>query len=81
MKVTIEFSDEDAMDDAMVALNGSKWRSLIWELQNKLRETTKYDASILDPKKQACSVEYAVAEKYEEFIREIINDAGLSTEY
>ena len=81
MKVTIEFSDEDAMDDAMVALNGSKWRFLIYELQQKLRETTKYDASILDPKKQVCSVEYAVAEKYEEFIREIVNDSGLSTEY
>ena len=45
MKITLEFKDEDA-EAALTALDGYKWKLAMWELDQLLRLTTKYDASI-----------------------------------
>ena len=47
MKITLEFKDEDA-EEALTALDGYKWKLAMWELDQLLRLTTKYDASILN---------------------------------
>lgn len=46
MKVIIEFTDEDAVVDARVALDGWKWRMSIEELYQYLRSEIKYNEKL-----------------------------------
>ena len=78
MKVTIEFDGAEEQDDARTALDGYKWKLAMWDLDQLLRSTTKHDASILKPNKQASETEYEVAEKLREKIREILQEYNLS---
>ena len=73
MEVIIKFSDEDAASDAQVALDGWKWKSSIWELDQYLRAEIKYDENLSSE----------VIKAYEELrdkIREIISDNNLTME-
>jgi hypothetical protein len=73
MKVTIEFSDEDAAEDARVALDGWKWKHAMWELDQHLRNELKYNEKLPS----------AVDEAYESLrnkIREILSDNNLTME-
>jgi len=78
MKITLEFDGAEEQDDARTALDGYKWKLAMWDLDQLLRSTTKYDASILKPNKQASEAEYEVAEKLREKIREILQEYNLS---
>ena len=73
MKVIIEFSDEDAASDAQVALDGWKWKSVIWELDQHLRNEVKYNEK-LSPEL------YQSYEKLRDKIREILSDSNLTME-
>jgi len=46
MKVIIEFTDEEALSDAKVALDGWKWRMSIEELDQYLRSEIKYNEKL-----------------------------------
>jgi len=73
MKVIIEFTDEDAASDAQVALDGSKWKFAMWELDQHLRNEVKYNEKLPSE----------VAEAYEKLrdkIREILSDSNLTME-
>jgi hypothetical protein len=76
MKITLEFKDEDA-EEALTALDGYKWKLAMWELDQLLRLTTKYDASILNHKQQASEAEYEIAEKIREEIGRILENYNL----
>ena len=78
MKITLEFDGIEEQDDARTALDGYKWKLAVWDLDQKLRETTKYDTSAIKHNEKACEVEYAVAEKYREIIREILESYNLN---
>ena len=52
----------------------------MWDLDQKLRGTTKYGASLLDASKEATGEEVNIAEKYREMIREILNGYNLNLE-
>jgi hypothetical protein len=74
-KITIEF---DSIEEAQIALNGHRWKMAMWELDQELRNTTKYGKSVValgDTK--ASGVEQNVAERYREIIREILNNHEL----
>jgi hypothetical protein len=43
MKITIEFENEDAADDARDALDGYKWKLAVWDIDQELRKSIKYD--------------------------------------
>jgi hypothetical protein len=73
MKVTIEFSDEDAAEDARVALDGWKWKHAMWELDQHLRNELKYNEK-LPPKV------YNTYEELRDKIREIVSDNNLTME-
>ena len=70
MKVIIEFDGNEEQDDLRTALDGYKWKSVVWDLDQKLRATIKYDCN-------ATETEREIAEKLREFIREILNDYNL----
>ena len=76
MKITLEFKDEDA-EAALTALDGYKWKLAMWELDQLLRLTTKYDASILNHNEQASEADYEIAEKIREEISRILGNYNL----
>jgi len=74
MKITIEFDGIEEQDDARTALDGYKWKLAMWDLDQLLRSTTKYDTSLLKHNERASEAEYEVAEKLREKIRDILNN-------
>jgi hypothetical protein len=78
MKITIEFDGIEEQEDARTALDGSKWKLAMWNLDQRLRSTTKYDVSLLKPNEEATDTEYEVAEKLREEIRDILESYGLN---
>ena len=70
MKVILEFDGNEEQDDLRTALDGYKWKLAMWDLDQKLRRTTKYDCN-------ATEIEREIAEKLREFIRELLNDYNL----
>ena len=79
-KITLEFDSVEEQSDARVALDGHKWKSAMWELDQKLRQTTKYGVSVIHSESQAPEFEQDIAEKYREMIREILSDYNLNLE-
>ena len=49
----------------------------MWELDQKLRNTTKYSQSVIHSESEAPEFEQNIAEKYREIIRDILNDNNL----
>lgn len=76
MKVIIEFDGNEEQEDLRTALDGYKWKLAMWDLDQKLRRTTKYDYGIISDG-SAIETEREIAEKLREFIREILNDYNL----
>lgn len=77
-KITLEFDSEEEQYEARVALDGYKWKNAMWELDQKLRNTTKYAQSVIHRESEADEFEQDVAEKYREMIREILHENNLN---
>ena len=77
-KIILEFNSEEESNDARTALDGHKWKAAMWELDQKLRSTTKYAQSIIHNESEAPEFEQDIAEKYREMLRDIIREHGLS---
>ena len=77
-KVILEFDGVEEQDDARTALDGYKWKMAMWDLDQLLRSTTKYDVSLLKHNEQASEAEYEVAEKLREEIRNILEGYNLN---
>ena len=71
-KIILEFDGVEEFQDARTALDGMSWKNSMWDLDQKLRNTTKHGMSILATNKEASDIELEVAEKYREVIREIL---------
>lgn len=78
MKVILEFDGAEEQDDLQVALDGYKWKSAMWDLDQQLRKTTKYQVSLLPNTESATSQEMDVADAVREAIREILNEWNLN---
>ena len=78
MKVTLEFDGTEEQDDLQTALDGYKWKIAMWELDQRLRKTTKYGASMLSSTDPATSQEMEVADAVRESLREILNEYNLN---
>lgn len=76
-KVILEFDSVEEQEDIQSALNGYKWKLAVWDIDQLLRSTTKYDVSILEQNKPASEEEYKIAEKLREEIRGILDDYNL----
>ena len=76
-KIILEFDSIEEQNEARTALDGIRWKSAMWELDQKLRNTTKYDASVVDTEK-ASESEIYIAERYREIIRDILQEHGLN---
>lgn len=80
-KITLEFDAIEEAQEARNAINGGRWKALVWDLDQKLRNTIKYESSVITyGDKPATEVEIMIAEQYREIIQELINDYGLNLE-
>ena len=77
-KVILEFDPIEDRTEMESAINGSKWKAAMWDLDQELRKTTKYGHSVVNEKEEATDIEYDIAEKYREMLRNIISEMGLS---
>jgi len=77
-KITLEFDAIEEAQEVQNAINGGKWRALVWDLDQKLRETTKYRASTITESEEASEIEVQVAESYRDIIRGLMMDYGLT---
>ena len=76
-KVTLEFDSVEESDEIQDALNGWRWRTAMWDLDQHLRDTTKYGKSVIPGRDSASSEELDIADRYRELIREILEDHKL----
>lgn len=77
-KVTLEFDSVEEQEDIKSALDGYKWKLAMWDLDQELRKTTKHGQSIIkNDGTEASDIEYEVAEKYRELLRETLHGYGL----
>jgi len=79
-KIILEFDSIEEQDDARKALDGYKWKLAMWDLDQTLRSTTKYGASMSDKSKEATETERDIADKVRDVIREILNEYNLNLE-
>jgi len=80
MKVTIEFDGIEEQEELQSAIDGGKWKALVWEIDQELRKVVKYNSSIIDASKPASLEEVEFADKFREFIRELASGYGLVIE-
>lgn len=71
-EVILKFK-EDELDDARTALDGWKWKSAMWELDQWLRGEIKYNEKLSEER-------YNAYEAVRDKIREILNDDNLNIE-
>lgn len=71
-KITFEFNLESETTEVKDFLEGVNFKLAMWDLDQELRKTTKYQESVLNDAK-ATDLEVEIAEKYREIIREILD--------
>ena len=74
-KIILEFDSDEERDDARTALDAYKWKGAVWDLDQKLREITKY--GFVD-KIEATDQERDLAEKLRKDLRGILEDYNLN---
>ena len=74
-KIILEFDSDEEREDARTALDAYKWKGAVWDLDQKLREITKY--GFID-KKEATDQERDLAEKLRKDLRGILEDYNLN---
>jgi hypothetical protein len=72
-KVTLEFDPIEDREEMESALNGAKWKMLVWDLDQHLRSELKYNDSVTG------SV-YEALEKVRELLHELKKESGLTLE-
>lgn len=75
MKVTIEFDGFEEKEELRTALDGSKWKGAVWDLDQELRKITKY--GYID-QREATSEETALAEILRLELRNILENYNLN---
>ena len=71
MKATIEFNLPDDQEDFQDAVNGQKWRLMVWNFDQNLRSQLKYNDKL-------SSEQYKVYEEIRDLLWEKIGEEGLS---
>ena len=72
-KVTIEFDSFEDREEMESALNGAKWKMLVWDLDQHLRSELKYNDEITGEV-------YDALQKVRDHLHELKNESGLTLE-
>jgi hypothetical protein len=71
-KIILEFDSIEEAEDAKIALDGSKWKFAMWELDQKLRSIVRYGGY--------SDEETEFADKLREQLRKILEEYNLNLE-
>jgi hypothetical protein len=71
-KVTLEFDPIEEREDMEAALNGWKWKMIVWDLDQHLRSELKYNPDKLT------NETYEALKKLRERLHELKNESGLN---
>jgi hypothetical protein len=77
MKVTIEFDGHEEREDLQAALDGSKWKIAMWNLDQQLRSVIRNEHF---KGRQATSLEIEASEMLREELRRILDYHNLNLE-
>lgn len=72
-KVTLEFDSFDDREEMESALNGAKWKMLVWDLDQHLRSELKYNETITGQV-------YDELQKVRDKLHELKTESGLTLE-
>jgi hypothetical protein len=75
MKVTIEFDGFEEKEELRNALDGDKWKGVVWEMDQELRKITKYG---FIGQREATDQERESAERFREEIRRLLEEWNLN---
>lgn len=64
-KVILEYNLPEESEEYELAMNGSKYHSILWELQNYARTLRKYDERKVLPKEEIVNKIYELLKDYE----------------
>jgi exonuclease VII small subunit len=78
-KIILEFDSIEESIEARNALDGSKWKIAMWDLDQVLRSVERNDVSLFG-NYEASNEEYKVCVKIREEMRKILNQANLDLE-
>ena len=78
-KVVIEFDSVEEAEELRAALDGYKYKNLIYELDQKLRSVCKYGTA-LEGTGEATQVEQDACDKLRDIIREMLREDNLTIE-
>jgi len=76
-KIILEFDSYEEAGDARTALDGSKWKAAMWDLDQLLRAATKYGTF---EGREATAAESDMADILRDSIRRILNEWKLNLE-
>lgn len=76
-KVILEFDSYEEQIELRTALDGWKWKSVIWDLDQELRSFSKHGISYIDSKKEAVEEELIVVEKIRKRISDLLDEQNL----
>jgi hypothetical protein len=74
-KIILEFDSVEEADAARTALDGYKWKSVVWDLDQELRSTVKHGYI---GNREATSEEVDAADNLRTKLREILEDNNLN---
>ena len=77
-KIILEFDSIADANEAQTAIDADKWKAVVWDIDQQLRQTTKYNVSILNG--DASDLEIELATKYRELISTILENYNLRYE-
>ena len=75
MKVTIEFDGDEEKEELRTALDGHKWKGLVWDLDQELSKITKYGYV---GQREATSEEVESAKVLREELRRLLEEWNLN---
>ena len=78
-KVVIEFDPVEEAEELRAALDGYKYKNLIYELDQKLRSVCKYGTA-LEGTGEATEAEQDACDKLRDIIREMLREDNLTIE-
>lgn len=71
MKATLEFNLPDDQEDFQDAVNGQKWRLMVWEFDQYLRSQLKYNDNLSEE-------QYKVYQEIRDMLYQKMGEDGLS---
>jgi hypothetical protein len=74
-KIILEFDSDEEKDEARMALDGYRWKGVVWDIDQELRKITKYG---FVGQKEATEEERALAELIREDLRRILDEFNLN---